>query len=95
MCVDIACINFHLINLSQDKKRAINYAEFTQLLHDFHEEHAMEAFNSKDPTGTGYISPLDFQHIMVNVKKHLLTHDVKDNLVAVSLRKGSPAKTSC
>lgn len=45
----------------------------------------MEAFKSKDPTGTGYISPLDFQDIMVNVKKHLLTPDVKDNLVAVSV----------
>lgn len=44
----------------------------------------MEAFKSKDPNGTGYITPLDFQDIMVNVKKHLLTHDVKDNLVAVS-----------
>lgn len=43
----------------------------------------MEAFKSKDQKGTGYISPLDFQDIMVNVKKHLLTHDVKDNLVAV------------
>lgn len=44
----------------------------------------MEAFKSKDQNGTGYITPLDFQDIMVNVKKHLLTHDVKDNLVAVS-----------
>lgn len=70
----------------RDKKRVITYAEFTQLLHDFHEEHAMEAFKSKDPTGTGYISPLDFQDIMVSVKKHLLTHDVKDNLVAVSCK---------
>lgn len=69
---------------TQDKKRAINYAEFTQLLHDFHEEHAKEAFKSKDPNGTGYISPLDFLDIMISVKKHLLTHDVKDNLVAVS-----------
>lgn len=54
------------------------------MLHDFHEEYAMEAFKSKDPKGTGYISPLDFQDIMVNVKKHLLTPNVKDNLVAVS-----------
>ncbi|XP_055301851.1 calcium-binding mitochondrial carrier protein Aralar1 isoform X1 [Sitodiplosis mosellana] len=68
----------------KDKKRAINYAEFTQLLHDFHEEHAKEAFRSKDPNGTGYISPLDFLDIMVSVKSHLLTHDVKDNLVAVT-----------
>lgn len=70
----------------KDKTRGITYAEFTQLLHDFHEEHAKEAFKSKDPNGTGYISPLDFLDIMVNVKKHLLTHDVKDNLVAVSIR---------
>lgn len=54
------------------------------MLHDFHEEHAKEAFKSKDPNGTGYISALDFLDIMVSVKKHLLTHDVKDNLVAVS-----------
>lgn len=68
----------------QEKHRVINYAEFSQLLHDFHEEYAMEAFKSKDSAGTGYISPLDFQDIMVNVKNHLLTPDVKDNLVAVS-----------
>lgn len=44
----------------------------------------MEAFQSKDPNGSGYISALDFQEIMVAVKRHLLTEDVKDNLVAVS-----------
>lgn len=71
----------------QAKKREINYSEFSQLLHDFHEEYAMEAFKTKDPNGTGYISPLDFQDIMVNVKNHLLTADVKDNLVAVSKKK--------
>ncbi|KAH8406944.1 hypothetical protein KR222_000894 [Zaprionus bogoriensis] len=68
----------------EKKQRLINYAEFTQLLHDFHEEHAMEAFRSKDPAGTGFISPLDFQDIIVKVKRHLLTDDVRDNLVAVT-----------
>ncbi|XP_059620900.1 calcium-binding mitochondrial carrier protein Aralar1 isoform X2 [Phlebotomus argentipes] len=66
------------------KQRAINYAEFSQFLHDFHEEYAMEAFHSKDPTGSGYISPLDFKDIMVKVKKHLLAPEVKDNLVAIT-----------
>ncbi|KAL5285325.1 SLC25A12 family protein [Megaselia abdita] len=66
------------------KQRLINYAEFSQLLHDFHEEYAMVAFRSKDPAGSGYISPLDFQDIMVKVKQHLLTSEVKDNLVAVT-----------
>lgn len=45
----------------------------------------MVAFRSKDPAGSGYISPLDFQDIMVKVKQHLLTSEVKDNLVAVSI----------
>lgn len=62
----------------------INYAEFSQFLHDFHEECAVEAFQKKDPTGSGYISALDFQDIMLRVKKHLLTTEVKDNLVAVT-----------
>lgn len=68
----------------KNKQRVISYAEFSQLLHDFHEEYAMEAFKSKDPTGSGYITPLDFQDIMLSVKKHLLTPEVKDNLVAVT-----------
>lgn len=54
-------------------------------MHDFHEECAMEAFKIKDPDGTGYISALDFQDIMLSVKKHLLTAEVKDNLVVVGL----------
>lgn len=63
----------------------INYQEFSQFLHDFHEECAIEAFKSKDPGGTGFISARDFEDIMMNVKKHLLTQNVRDNLVAVSV----------
>lgn len=62
----------------------ISYSEFSQFLHDFHEECALEAFKSKDPNGSGFISALDFQDTMINVKKHLLTPAVKDNLVSVS-----------
>lgn len=69
----------------QNKQRLINYAEFSQFLHDFHEEYARDAFVTKDPSGTGYISPLDFQDIMVKVKRHLLTSEVRDNLVAVRI----------
>jgi hypothetical protein len=63
----------------------VNYSEFSQFLHDFHEECAIEAFKLKDKNGSGYITALDFQDIMLNVKKHLLTPEVKDNLVAVSI----------
>lgn len=83
----VFAINFYsiiVVIITQKKDRTINYAEFTQLLHDFHEEYAMEAFRSKDPAGSGYISPLDFQDVIVKVKRHLLTPVVKDNLVAVS-----------
>lgn len=68
----------------RDKQRAINYVEFSQFLHDFHEEYSSEAFQTKDPSGTGYISPLDFQDVMIKVKNHLMTADVRDNLIAVS-----------
>lgn len=69
----------------KEKQRQISYLEFCQFLHDFHEECVMGAFKSRDPNGTGYISPLDFQDIMLKVKQHLLTAEVKDNLVAVSI----------
>lgn len=69
----------------KEKQRQISYLEFCQFLHDFHEECVMGAFKSRDPNGTGYISPLDFQDIMLKVKQHLLTPEVKDNLVAVSI----------
>ena len=50
---------------------------------DFHEEYAKVAFKRYDPEGTGFISSLDFNDIILSVKSHLLTPDVKANLVAV------------
>jgi hypothetical protein len=83
-------ISFKTILLSfsipQDRSRVVNYSEFSQFLHDFHEECAIEAFKLKDQNGSGYITALDFQDIMLNVKKHLLTPEVRDNLVAVSIK---------
>lgn len=61
---------------------------FTLLLslpQDFHEVSATEAFRKADKDGSGFISALDFQDIMVSIKSHLLTKDVKTNLVAVSI----------
>lgn len=46
----------------------------------------MEAFKKFDKDGQGFISALDFQDIMLSIKSHLLTKDVRDNLVAVSNR---------
>ncbi|XP_058443146.1 calcium-binding mitochondrial carrier protein Aralar1 isoform X3 [Malaya genurostris] len=75
---------FIQLYFGKDRQRMISYVEFAQFLHDFHEECALEAFRMKDTSGSGFISALDFQDIMVNVKKHLLTAEVKDNLVAVT-----------
>ncbi|PSN30622.1 Calcium-binding mitochondrial carrier protein Aralar1 [Blattella germanica] len=75
---------FVKLYFGKDKKRAINYVEFSQFLHDFHEEYAMEAFRRYDQTGSGFISALDFQDIMINIKSHLLTPEVKANLVAAA-----------
>lgn len=50
---------------------------------DFHEEYAKVAFKRYDPEGTGFISALDFNDIILSVKSHLLTSDVKANLIAV------------
>lgn len=53
-------------------------------LQDFHEEYAVEAFRRFDKEGSGFISALDFQDIMISIKSHLLTKEVRANLVAVS-----------
>lgn len=74
--------SFIKLYFGKDKKRLISYAEFSQFLHDFHEEYATEAFKKFDKDGTGFISALDFQDIMLSIKSHLLTKDVKDNLIA-------------
>lgn len=75
---------FMRLYFGNDKSRKINYAEFTQFLHDFHEECGIEAFRKFDKQGTGYISALDFEEIMKMARGHLLTPDVRDNLVAAA-----------
>lgn len=67
----------------RDKKRSINYAEFSQFLHDFHEEYAFEAFRRFDRDASGFISLHDFHDIMINIKSHLLTKQVESHLIEV------------
>uniref|UniRef100_A0A1B6EFM0 EF-hand domain-containing protein n=1 Tax=Clastoptera arizonana TaxID=38151 RepID=A0A1B6EFM0_9HEMI len=75
---------FIQLYFGKDKKRVISYGEFSQFLHDFHEEYGTEAFRKFDKIGSGFITALDFQDIMVTIKNHLLTKEVKDNLVAAA-----------
>ncbi|XP_022237343.1 calcium-binding mitochondrial carrier protein Aralar1-like isoform X1 [Limulus polyphemus] len=75
---------FMRLHFGEKRKRTNNYSEFSQVLHDFHEEHAIQAFRKYDKSKSGSISALDFNYIMINVKSHLLTEDVKQNLVGVA-----------
>lgn len=69
----------------KNKQRVISYSEFSQFLHDFHEEYAIEAFRRYDKGGSGFISVLDFEDIMIRIKSHLLTPQVQTHLIEVSL----------
>ena len=60
----------------KDKVRLVTYSEFSQLIHDFHDEYAHVAFKAKDIEGTGFISSKEFFDIMVAIKSHLLTDAV-------------------
>ncbi|XP_013779332.1 calcium-binding mitochondrial carrier protein Aralar1-like [Limulus polyphemus] len=75
---------FMRLHFGDDRKRTVSYTEFSQVLHDFHEEHAVQAFRRYDKKKIGAITSLDFSDIMISVKSHLLTESVKQNLVAVT-----------
>ncbi|KAA0191877.1 hypothetical protein HAZT_HAZT006619 [Hyalella azteca] len=76
--------DFVKMYFGKDFKRSVTYHEFSQFLHDFHEEHAIQAFSAYNKDGSGFITALDFSDIMLSTKSHLLTSSVQDNLVAVS-----------
>ncbi|XP_044726555.1 calcium-binding mitochondrial carrier protein Aralar1 isoform X2 [Chrysoperla carnea] len=76
--------DFVKLYFGKKKERVISYSEFSQFLHDFHEECAVEAFKRFDKAGTGFISVMDFQDIMISIKTHLLTKQIQDNLVTVA-----------
>jgi len=76
--------DFIKLYFGKDKDRQITYSEFSQFLHDFHEEYASVAFKAMDEEGTGFISSADFEAIMTSVKSHLLTPSIKANLRAAA-----------
>ncbi|XP_018321792.1 calcium-binding mitochondrial carrier protein Aralar1 isoform X2 [Agrilus planipennis] len=78
----------------KDRKRLINYAEFSQFLHDFHEEYAIEGFRRADKSGSGFISVMDFQDIMISIKSHLLTKQVASHLIEAASHNQSGSRVS-
>lgn len=75
---------FVRLYFGKDKKRLVTYPEFSQFLHDFHEEYGVEAFKKCDKEGTGFITAGDFRNIMMSVKSHLLTKDLKSKVITAS-----------
>uniref|UniRef100_A0A0K0G478 Calcium-binding mitochondrial carrier protein Aralar1 (inferred by orthology to a human protein) n=1 Tax=Strongyloides venezuelensis TaxID=75913 RepID=A0A0K0G478_STRVS len=76
----------------QDKKRTLGYYAFCELLHDFYEEQGKQAFNIYDKNKEGAISARDFSKIMTQIKGHLLTEFVRNNLMAVASGNNSSHK---
>lgn len=74
--------DFVKLYFGKDKKRVITYAEFSQFLHDFHDEYAQVAFKAREDDGSGFISPKDFFNIMTSIKSHLLTDSVSLSFLA-------------
>jgi len=77
--------DFIKLYFGKERERQITYHEFSQFLHDFHEEYANEAFKAKDKEGSGFINAADFEEIMINIKSHLLSDKIKSNLRAAAI----------
>ncbi|KAK7583745.1 hypothetical protein V9T40_004708 [Parthenolecanium corni] len=94
MPFDLDNSSFMKLYFGSDKKRQINYSEFAQFLHDFHEECGTIGFKKFDQNGSGFISVIDFEKLVLLVKSHLLTEDVKNNLLAVASNAQSGKRVS-
>ncbi|KAF5400591.1 Mitochondrial solute carrier [Paragonimus heterotremus] len=80
---DCDFINLHF---GKKKSRQINYHDFTQIIHDVNDEHAIQAFKRFDQSYTGTISATDFVKVMIILKNHLLTEFVRENLLVAALQ---------
>ncbi|NXV19624.1 CMC1 protein, partial [Cepphus grylle] len=75
---------FIRLHFGHNRKKHLNYSEFTQFLEELQSEHARQAFSLKDKNKSGMITGLDFNDIMVTLRSHMLTPFVEENLVSVA-----------
>ncbi|NXJ25147.1 CMC1 protein, partial [Dicrurus megarhynchus] len=75
---------FIRLHFGHNRKKHLNYSEFTQFLQELQLEHARQAFSLKDKNKSGLITGLDFNEIMVTIRSHMLTPFVEENLVSVA-----------
>ncbi|XP_035709306.1 calcium-binding mitochondrial carrier protein Aralar1 isoform X2 [Folsomia candida] len=86
--------NFVRMYFGRRKNRVVTYAEFSQFLHDFHEEYATEAFRRFDPDCKGTIPISSFVSIMTNLRSHLVQPKVGAHLEAVARQLGDGESVS-
>ncbi|XP_065526459.1 electrogenic aspartate/glutamate antiporter SLC25A12, mitochondrial isoform X2 [Lathamus discolor] len=75
---------FIRLHFGHNRKKHLNYSEFSQFLQELQLEHARQAFVLKDKNKSGMITGLDFNDIMVTLRSHMLTPFVEENLVSVA-----------
>ncbi|OXB77981.1 UNVERIFIED_CONTAM: hypothetical protein H355_009552 [Colinus virginianus] len=75
---------FIRLHFGHNRKKHLNYTEFTQFLQELQSEHARQAFALKDKNKSGLITGLDFSDVMVTLRSHMLTPFVEENLVSVA-----------
>ncbi|XP_077793079.1 electrogenic aspartate/glutamate antiporter SLC25A13, mitochondrial isoform X2 [Podarcis muralis] len=75
---------FVQLHFGKDRKRRLNYAEFTQFLLEIQLEHAKQAFVQRDNAQAGRVTAIDFRDIMVTIRPHMLTSFVEECLVAAA-----------
>ncbi|XP_015724001.1 calcium-binding mitochondrial carrier protein Aralar1 isoform X1 [Coturnix japonica] len=75
---------FIRLHFGHNRKKHLNYTEFTQFLQELQSEHARQAFALKDKNKSGMITGLDFSDVMVTLRSHMLTPIVEENLVSVA-----------
>ncbi|XP_051992405.1 electrogenic aspartate/glutamate antiporter SLC25A13, mitochondrial-like [Xyrauchen texanus] len=72
------------LHFGAERKKHLNYGEFTQFLLEKQTEHARQAFVQRDKAWTGTITALDFRDVMVTIRPHMLTLFVEECLVAAA-----------
>ncbi|KAK7125048.1 hypothetical protein R3I94_019188 [Phoxinus phoxinus] len=75
---------FVQLHFGAERKKHLNYGEFTQFLLEMQLEHARQAFAQRDKVRTGSVTALDFRDIMVTIRPHMLTPFVEECLVAAA-----------
>ncbi|KAF9955230.1 mitochondrial aspartate-glutamate transporter agc1 [Mortierella alpina] len=77
---DFECEWLKLYTGSKDTTHDMAYKEFTQLLKGLQAERLRQEFRFYDTQSTGYITPHEFQKVMVDIAGHKLSEHVLDSI---------------